>query len=110
MSEPSNHFDGLYTNWLRARAECVHPPETDDGEGEEIRAKIEARDEAARQLLVTPAPYPDHVWWKWESSRLSRERRRDRRGAYRSSRGRRSGARQSRHHPVRNRQARGVTE
>ena len=37
-----------------------------DGEGEEIRAKIEARDEAARQLLVTPAPYPDHVWWKWE--------------------------------------------
>src|SRR5271170_482990 len=66
MSEPSNHFDGLYTNWLRARAECVHPPETDDGEGEEIRAKIEARDEAARQLLVTPAPYPDHVWWKWE--------------------------------------------
>jgi len=28
MSEPSDHFDGLYTNWLRARAECVHPPET----------------------------------------------------------------------------------
>ena len=21
---------------------------------------------AARQLLVTPAPYSDHVWWKWE--------------------------------------------
>jgi hypothetical protein len=58
------HFDGLYSNWLRARADCVRAP--DDGEGEAVRIQVEARDEAARQLLVTPAHYPDHVWWKWE--------------------------------------------
>jgi len=66
MSDPSDRFDELYSNWLRARAECVHAPDDGEGEGEEVKAKIEAVNEAARQLLVMPAPYPDHVWWKWE--------------------------------------------
>jgi hypothetical protein len=59
------HFDGLYANRLKARAACVEQTKIDNGE--EISAKCEARDEAARQLLVAPAPYPDHVWWKWEA-------------------------------------------
>jgi len=62
---PTAHFDGLYSNWLRARAALADPPE-DDGEGEEISGKCEAVDEAARQLLVTPAPHADQVWRKWE--------------------------------------------
>ena len=55
------HFDELYSRWLTARAACVYPPID-----EEIDAQSKAREEAARQLLVAPAPYPDHIWWKWE--------------------------------------------
>ena len=56
---------GLYANWLTARAACVEQTKIDNGE--EASAKREARDEAARQVLVAPAPYPDPVWWKWEA-------------------------------------------
>ena len=63
MSDPSD-FDGLYANWLRARAAGVEQTKIDNGE--EISAKIEARDEATRRLLVAPAPNADHVWWKRE--------------------------------------------
>jgi hypothetical protein len=64
MASPFRAFSAPASSLRRARADCV--PSPDDGEGEAVRALIEARDEAARQLLVTPAPYPDHVWWKWE--------------------------------------------
>ena len=44
--------------------ECIHPPETDVDE--EIGGRSKAVDEAARQLLVAPAPNADRVWGKWE--------------------------------------------
>jgi hypothetical protein len=50
-----------------ARRQFSHAPREKMDNGEEISAKCEAGDEAARQLVVPPAPHPDHVWWKREA-------------------------------------------
>ena len=57
-------FMVLYSKWLAARAAREDPTQHD----EDVCAgkRLEAVDEAERQLLVTPAPTPWAVWLKWE--------------------------------------------
>ena len=54
-------FQGLYRDWLAARAACVDP--AGDKEMATLARKLDAAEMA---LLVMPAPVPDGVWMKWE--------------------------------------------
>jgi hypothetical protein len=62
-------FSELFSKWLIARAACEdHALPDDDEAASEV---LGAREEAERQLLVTPAPVPRAVWMKWEVLELS---------------------------------------
>jgi hypothetical protein len=58
------HFEKLYANWLSARA-ALYAEQADesDAAASERQDRI---DEAARELLATPAPLSWAVWFKWE--------------------------------------------
>jgi hypothetical protein len=62
-------FLALYSKWLAARAVCEDPAQPDDAESE--GRHYDAREEAARQLLVAPAPLPWAAWLKWEVFELA---------------------------------------
>jgi hypothetical protein len=61
-------FMGRYSKWLAARAAYEDPTRPDDDETSDKLA--DARDEAERQLLLTPAPVRWAVWMKWEALEL----------------------------------------
>ena len=62
-------FEALYSRWLAARAACADPTQPDDDKS--ANKRHEGRDEAERQLLVTPAPVRWAVWMKWEVLELA---------------------------------------
>jgi hypothetical protein len=58
-------FQGLYAAWLQARA-IDQRSGHDDESLEAASARIEAVEEAARQLIIRPAIYAWQVWMKWD--------------------------------------------
>jgi len=60
-----DHFERLYSKWLRARALHAEPNQDED----KLGARANASEEAGRQLLIAPAFLDWMVWKKWEGHR-----------------------------------------
>lgn len=57
-----DHFQRIYCQWLKARANYMEPGQDDETCGK----RGNAADEAARQLIAAPAVMSEHIWRKWE--------------------------------------------
>jgi hypothetical protein len=58
---PFVEFQGLYRDWLAARAACA-----DFTSDEEMTVRARRRNAAEISLLATPAPNPECFFQKWE--------------------------------------------
>lgn len=56
-------FQGIYAEWLQARAEIANDEKVDR---KGVEALTEAENEAFRRVLSTPAGSAQQVWMKWE--------------------------------------------